>query len=756
MKISEGIAQIIAKRNAKVPALQKKKQQLEEILALVQGINSVRDGVLANAEKFDLNAETKFLIYSVNTMDFENAMKQLIQFYENTIERFSRHEISIAVVGSARQGKSQLLQSISSLDNSVIPAFANNDCTGASSVIKNVIGSPLKAEISFRNEFEMASAVQAYLDNIFGEGAIQLVSFDAIKTLSLSELESRIPKGSAKMTKFEHLKKYVEHFDEWKDLVHQSAITVTDPAEIQKYVAQHNGEKENSPARKNYYYYLAVKEAVISCEFQNPETGSIVLRDTIGLGDTSLGISDKMLETIGLYSDAAVIVRRPETATGKLDDSDERLYDELNQAFAKRNMGKWLFWLINHTANTSPYGDNGDRCDAFKAKLDSYDWSIAESQIIDVANTEQVNHQFLPSVLKILIENIDAVDEGILSEIQGLSDKVYADFKMIQDIIKKILVQGAVNTTDTTDFLDKRWDELYDSGLMKLLKEYCDELKEKQYDESIDFKNKVVNLLKDSSELLPTEEDLLTQLQKGGRNRGIDVYTMRMDMLRTEFTREFIHIDEEVFDVQVREFKKRIVEIFASDAGGKLGKLLPVSDFETPEEWLHAFVAKYFVKVRYEQFKIAFNMLADFSLSVRGFLMHRIRDRIDLLNPNGYIEQSISKEEEAKKLRLTLNRKLKDVKEELLQRFQDELFREPNRVFYAIISEFYDRINFSYQFNMKDASITWEKFYQEHLAEIWSDEFRDDMKLNALYQDWSNLSQSLSKVTKRDFTDIIL
>lgn len=751
MTISEGIAQIITKRNAKVPALEQKKTHLESILSQIKGINAIRDRMLANADKLKMSPEVKASIQSISTMSFENAMAQLIAFYNNTIDRFSRHEINIAVVGSARQGKSQLLQSISSLDNSVIPAFANNDCTGASSVIKNVPGSPLKADITFRDEFEMVQAVQAYLDNIFGDGSIRLGAFEDIRRLSVSDLEKKIEKGSAKKTKFDHLRKYIEQFDKWKDLVHKGHITISDPEEIQKYVAQHNGEKENSPSRENYYYYLAVKEAVISCQFSNPETGSIVLRDTIGLGDTSLGISDKMLETISVHSDAAVIVRRPETGTGKLDETDEKLYDELNKAFARRNMGKWLFWLINHTGTGSIYGDNSDRCDAFKAKLDSYDWSIAQSSIINVADKNDVNDIFLPSVLRILIENIDAVDDGIMIEMQGLADKAYSEFKSIQSVIKNILIQGATDVVDTTDFLDSRWNDLYDSGLMKLLKDYKNELSAKKDEESVEFKNKVIEILKSSVELIPSEDELLTQLQKGGKNRGIDVYTMRLDKLRTEFTRAFIDIDEEIFDSQVASFKKRIVDIFAEDNGGKLGHLMPISDYDSAEEWLLAFSDKYFVKSRYEQFKVAFVMLSEFSLTVRGFLMHRIRDRIDKLNPTGYDDQRMSDEDEAKKLKLSLSRKLKDVKEELLRKFQDELFREPNRVFYAIISEFYDRLNFSYHTNMKDAEKTWEKFYSEHLIEIWNDEFQDDMKLSELYKDWSELSKSLSKITKHDF-----
>ena len=755
MTISEGISQIIEKRNAKVPALKQKKEHLESILAQIQEINAIRDRMLENADKLKMSPDVRSSIQSISTINFDNAMRQLIAFYTNTIERFSRHEINIAVVGSERQGKSQLLQSISNLDNSVIPAFANDACTGASSVIKNVPGTTLRADISFSDEFEMAEAVQDYLNFIFGEGAIRLESFEGIKRLSFSDLEKRIPEGSPKKTKFNHLKKYIEHFEEWKDLVHKGHITITDPKEIQRYVAQQNGENEGSPLRKDYYYYLAVKEAIISCEFNNPETGSIVLRDTVGMGDTSLHINDKMLETISAHSDAAIIVRRPEIGTGKFDDKDENLYYELNKAFAKRNMGKWLFWLINHTTNNSIYGENYDRCEAFKTRLDSYNWSIAQSCIVNVADKREVNEQFLPTVLRTLINNIDAVDDGIMVEMQGLADKAYSEFKAIQGIIKNLLIQGATDVVDTTDFLDNRWDELYDSGLMKLLKDYKDELSDKKDEESVDFKNKVVEILKNSVNLLPSEAELLTQLKKGGRNRGADVYIMRLDKLRTEFTREFINIDEEIFDAQVAAFKRRIVDIFTADNGGKLGHLLPVSDFDTTDEWLTAFAERYFAKSRYDQFKVAFVMLSEFSLTVRGFLMHRIRDRIDKLNPTGYDDQRLSDEDKAKKIRLSLSRKLKDVKEELLQKFQDELFREPNRVFYAIISEFYDRLNFSYQANMKDAEKTWEKFYNEHLIEIWSSEFQDDMKLSELYRDWSELSESLSKISKQDFASNI-
>lgn len=753
MSISENISEIISKRKEKVPRLLEKKKELEEIEQEIESLDLIRQNMLEKKDQLKIGSEVRDALYNINTTDFENSINRLLKSYEDTIARFSRNEINIAVVGTARQGKSKLLQAISNLDNKVIPAFSDSDCTGASSVIKNMPGQPIRAEIRCRSEIEMVEAVQAYLDNIFGNDFLKLESFESIGKLSVIDLEKEIPRGSEKTTKFEHLKKYIEHFDEWKELIHKREITVTKPEEIQKYVAQHNDEKENSPQRENYYYYLAVKEAVIFCEFNNSDAGSIVLRDTIGLGDTSLGISEKMLETIGVHSDAAIIVRRPETATGKLDNSDEKLYEELNRVFGQRNMGKWLFWLINRTGKDSPYGDNYDRCEAFKAKIDSLNWSIAQISIVDVNDKNAVNNDFLPSVLNLLIQNINDIDRGIMIGVQKKSDEAFSEFKKLQGALKKVLISGASEVIDKADFMDEKWDELYESGLMKLLKEYKEELEKKKAEESVEFKNKVIEILKHSNELIPSEQELVQQLKKGGKNRGIDVYTMRLDKLRTEFTREFINIDEEVFDKQVEAFKSRIVEIFASDQGGKLGHLMPVSDYSTPDEWLKKFADRYFNKVRYEQFKVAFIMLSEFSLTVRGFLMHRIRDCIDRrLNPTDYGVEYESDVDEAKKLKLNMSKKLKSVKEELLQKFQDELFKEPNSVFYAIISEFYDRINFSYQEKFKDAENIWEKFYVDHIEEIWSDEFEEKMRLNDMYKDWTQISDIFSKISKNNFT----
>ena len=59
---------------------------------------------------------------------------------DRLITRFSRDTVNISVIGLARQGKSTLLQSITQLPDSIIPAASGSDCTGAKSVIFNAKG----------------------------------------------------------------------------------------------------------------------------------------------------------------------------------------------------------------------------------------------------------------------------------------------------------------------------------------------------------------------------------------------------------------------------------------------------------------------------------------------------------------------------------------------------------------------------------------------------------------------------------------
>ena len=754
MALREEVDKIIERRKEKIPAIKEAFDRVQGITEKVKSVDTLRGEMLQNSERFGIDTDVRAKIEELNIYEYLEAFQILQSKYDEVIERFNKDEINIAVVGAARQGKSKLLQSVCGLDDYTIPAFVSDDCTGATSVIKNVpgMGENVSAKINFMTESEMVNCVQKYLDTIFIDKSERVGSFNSIGTLNLDELEKKIRSGAPEITKFEHLSKYVKHFNEWKKMVEQGSVVVNNKEEIQQYVAQHNGKEEGTPERKDYYYYLAVKDVTISCEFTNSDVGKIVLRDTIGLGDTSLGIEDKMLEAIGGHSDAAIIVRRPEVGTGKFDANDEKIYDKLFNKFENRNMDKWLFWLINKTEQGSVYGDNENRCMAFDKKIREKGWKIADHLIVNVADENSVNDNFENKILKKLIENIDAIDEGILEEIREQTQVVYNKYSEVQNAIDAVLLSESVKNIDRNEFLDNKWKTFYERTLMKALKGYKEELEQKQDEECEEFRKSIEKILSQAKQLVPSKESLLEDLEAGGNNRPFEVYSHSLDKLRNDFTEKFIKVDELIFDKQVREFKERIVDIFAEDDCGRLKYVIPLAKDNDKVSWLKSVSDKLFDKNRYSQFNTAFGMIYEFDLSVRGFLMHRIRSRIDRLEGSGYQTKESAVTEIAEEIHRTLERRVKDVCEEIKDEMKEGFYKDPNRIFYAVAAEFYDRLNFSYTENSnQDVENSWKSLYRDHCHEVWRTEFQENQDMSDLYNSWSMLVNQLRENKIQDF-----
>ena len=752
MALRDEIDRIISRRREKIPALRSRYEKVHELYDGIEKVKDLKQEMLENSTRMNITQDVYDKIKAIDTSGFAAEFREFADRYNEIENRFGRDEINIAVVGAARQGKSRLLQSISNLDNKVIPAFEADDCTGTTSIIKNVPGSAVSAEINFMTESQIVECVQKYLNDIFGNSE-RIGSFSQIGRLDINSLKSKMEKGSPKSAKFEHLRKYVEHFDEWSPMVNRGHITVTDANEIQKYVAQHNGENESSPKRQNYYYYLAVRDVTISCSFRNADAGKVVLRDTIGLGDTSLGIKDKMVAAIREHSDAAIIVRRPEAGTGKLDETDNEIYTTLYESFnCRNNMDKWLFWLVNKTSSSSLYGSNEARCEAFDKKVKDMDWKIAGHYIVDVSDGNAVNDIFSNRILRTLTQNIDDIDAGIMLELNMQLDKLYHEYEKIQNSIADILVVES-GKIDKDEFLAQKWRSFYERNLMGALKKLRDELDTKREIECDEFRRTVESILQNAVKMVPAVQDIQNSLLLGGRNRNFEVYATCIDKLRNDFTAMFLGVDEFIFDKQLKMFKEKVVDIFAQDEGGRLKNVVPL-DESRKVEWLGDVSEQLFDKNRYSQLKTAFMMLRDFKLTVRGFLMHRIRSRIDRLDfekdsDMQFIDGSV--EDVARYMHKSIEKKCRTVCEEIEDDMRDGFYKDPNRILHAVMAEFYDRINFSYTDNKQVIEEVWRSLYRENCQAVWAEEFQNSMEVTDLYNRWSEVITLLKGYKRDDF-----
>lgn len=755
MSIANEVNEIIQRRNSKVHILEEHENRLREISESLDVLQKQKKWMLENSGNLRLSNEVLDCIQELDIRLYQTKWNEVQRMIYELRERFSRETINIAVVGGARQGKSKLLQSISGLDDRVIPAFSTSDCTGTTSMIKNVPGKTLSAEISFRTEREMMQVVQTYLDKMLGEGVERIESFQEIKGLEnkLKEIEKKL-EGSPESAKFEHLKKYVNKFDRWSDYVRKGKTEiVTNPDDIKKFVAQHNGKAENDPDRDNYFEYLAVKKAVVSCEFNYADAGKIILQDTIGLGDTSIGIEQAMFDTLQRDSDAAIIVKRPEVATGKIDSKDVELYAQLNKKLSSRNMGKWLFWLINNTKGL-PYGDNTDRCQAVKEKIKSYGWDLAGYEVVDVSDEENVNNGFLRNVLTTLVKNIDSIDEGLVNELNSVVEEMYFEYEKLQEKVQGVLFSELKNSVNVSKKVDDVWDNFYTNGWAKRLREYKENWKEKAAKENVKYREYIEKILLNAREDIPDIDTLVWELKGGAISGPGQVFMKNINKLRTGFTEKFLDIDEEIFEELIRKMKEDIVDIFVDEDGARMKFIRDVDENRPKEEWLSYAIEEIFINDDDIQIKKAFYVLEDFKLTVRGFLMHKVRSRVSRLEieNRGFSisEDEEDKEEQAKEIRRLLDRKLKETCEELMDELS-EIYKEPHQIVYSIIQEFYDRLGFSVTYSNLMIENRWKSLYREYCTKVWEDEFKEQKMRSEIYGKWEQLRNELSKYSKVDF-----
>lgn len=749
MSIANEVNEIIQRRNSKVHILEEQEERLRKVNENLEALQKQKKRVLGNSSNLKLSSEVLDCIQDLDTKSYQIKWNEVQRKIGELKERFSRESINIAVIGGARQGKSKLLQTISGLDDRVIPAFTSSDCTGTTSMIRNVPGGSLCAEISFRTEKDMMQIIQTYLDAILGKDEERIESYREIAKIDLDGIEERLG-GNPEVVKFEHLKKYVQKFEEWSSYVEAGKIEIVkDPDEIKKFVAQHNGKDENDPDRENYFRYLAVKKAVVSCEFNYADAGKIILQDTIGLGDTSLGIEEAMFDTIQRDSDAAIIVKRPEVASGRFDKSDSDLYELLNKKLKNKNIEKWLFWLINNTKG-EPYGDNTNRCQAVEEKVKKY--SLAGYKIVDVSDMKQVNDEFLHKVLMTLVKNIDGIDEGYVEELNLVIEELYFEYEKLQEKVRGILFNELKNSANVSGIIDDEWENIYSHGFAQKIKNYRDEWKNKSKEENIAYKNYIETILLNARKKIPDIDRLVWELEAGGHRGQLDVYSHNLEKLRNEFTEEFLDIDEEVFDDLIRQMKEDIVDIFAEEDGGRLKFVVSVDKNKPKAEWLSYAIDEIFVKEGDIQIRKAFHVLDKFKLTVRGFLMHKVRLRVSRLEPENsefYVSNAGSKEDMANEIYRFLDKKMKDTCEELRDELV-EMYREPHQIIYSIIQEFYDRLSFSVTANQKVEN-RWKSVYREYCPKIFEDKFKDQKMRSEIYGEWEQLRNKLSKYSKADF-----
>lgn len=640
--------------------------------------------------------------------------------------RFNRDSINIGVIGRAGQGKSRLLQSLTGLSSNEIPTGDRGHCTGVRSTILHQPEIETYGEISFHTEHSFLEEIIApyYQDLSLGEVPFSL---DEFARYPLPSRPSNLVNTAVAEGKYEYLQRYRDYLPQYRHLLGKSTPIKIDKAQIREYVAQ-----DNLAGERVYHNYLAVKEAKIYCSFPHADVGQIALIDMPGLGDTGVGDEKRLIETLAQDVDIVLMVRLPRPPRDYWGDVDLQLYDTASQALTILPFKQWSFLVLNQTQINSPIGNNSIYCQDLESDREKKGLYFADCIKVNCADASAVNQELLEPVLNYLVNGISELDTQYISscreQVFYLQQQVAAQLQQAS-----IVFQGFAQNHNYfplfSDLFEDLWLEIT-SGLEGLLQE----LRAERDLENLAFKQQVeaaVTACREDNGI-PTESEIeKLRHSKGGYPNA---YYQYLNEVRAHLSQHFLLLDD-VLKGEINKVKTQVAKILIEQ--GRLGNLTVARDAE-----LISAIAQ-IIPDNLKRLKLGFETLAQFDLSYRGLIQHRIRQHLDDLTPDETSLQ-LSASPSAQEVLSCLN----SLHSEAVYKCEtalDDLLAEPNQAAFAIVEEFLDRI-----LRAKQVRQEWLKFLQENYNQVWVEEFKQFDHNSRISQQWMADVESAIKANQKN------
>lgn len=724
MTRADRIAQIIEQRQPLARRIGSVISNLESLRTVLHDIESYRQHLL---QKVD-NAEVTQNLNAIDLVTPHHQLTQELGVLEKLQARFTRDTLNIGVVGRISQGKSTLLQSITGLGNDIIPARGGGEpCTAVKSVVHHRPGQETQAKITFHS---VSSLFKEVILPYFEKLSLRPVPRD-FENFIRTPFEHPEPNDATKIALLNRLKS--DYYDKasYRNLLGIEPIIVS-ANEIKGYVTHFN-ESYNSNNFKN----LAVKEVEIYCDFANSDVGKIALVDIPGLGDLVLGDKALMLKALGQEVDTVLFIRFPNPIGDALGMEDTNLYDDASVALT--DLQERAFMVFNQIKNNQ---ESENICRIFQSQISGLGIRVVESFIVDCSNPDEVNQLVLDKVLNYLSTTITSLDNRLASSYQERLLEIQHNINVEINKARNLLGSRTPNNDLVvfTPLFDELWNDLA-NGLQLLLKN----LREQREDEDIDFKNKVEEVLKNcrSNTGLPTIEEIheLAAVKGGYPN----AYFEYLNELRPHLSQHFLCLDDGLQKSLVR-VKSQVATVLIEK--GKLGVLTDARDFTLLKNIADLIPEKVFAQNNSE-LKFGFRLLADFELSYRGMIQHRIRQHLDILTPNEPESPLLSNAPSAEQVLLNLKTAYFQAAYNC-ENVLNDVLREPSQAAFAIVEEFLDRI-----LRVRNIRNEWLVFLYEYRSEIWPSVFKDLADQSRLQREWLDVIEKVNTANQLSLIQFI-
>lgn len=465
------------------------------------------------------------------------------------------------------QGKSTLLQSLTGLNNDVIPALQGKACTAARSTIFHEVGGSTTAEIEFHSKASfLKEVILPYYDKL---------GLDPKPTSFKEFAHSEIPRLSSPhqtdVNIYNNLRYYHANVERYRDWLERGVYTIHDPSQVANYVSQ---KYDAQTYRVINYECLAVKHVKIRCPFPSDEIGDIALVDVPGLGDFRLGDEAIAIEALAQEVDFILFIRKPSKDRASLEQNDTQLYDLANQAL--NDLPSRSLFVLNVDRNR----ENEINCQSQKRDIESgtVKMPVLECTLADCSSPEEANSKVLQVVLDNLRSNITELDKNYawnkLQDLQRAIAELKNQLASARDVlpdIDKYELEKKYNKWITQKFWGTLTKEL--EQLLKQLYSTRDKPDE-------NLKSQIESVIQECQENPP----LLTVEDIEGKNYEMgsyfSAYTEYLGEVRTGLSQKFLDIDKGL-KKSITDTKEKVVKVLVEKCS--LGGLSAARD---PEEFL--------------------------------------------------------------------------------------------------------------------------------------------------------------------------
>lgn len=730
------------------------KERCADILKRLNQYQSFYDSVISELNSSDsiytmLSQENPELSDSIYQAQAKNAIEDcqnVLRECSDLEKRFGRDELRIGVIGQAGTGKSTLLQSISGLPSLIIPTSDKDHCTGAKSLIVNADIEDVVAEVDCMSEVELLELIGKYL--VYLGSTLRINSMTDLLNCSFSQVEASIPNhnaASADMNaKLEHLRKYVEHAADYAQHIGQR-YEEKDEKQIRKFVAQQNEQDERT------YDYLAVKEVRINTKYPYADAGKIVLVDTVGMGDTALGIEESMIKTLREDCDAAIRLRRTDgVRSGSMSQEEIDLSDIINKHTEGRMPEKWFFMFQNYIKSSTTSAANIESTSEHLRRMsEKGNMKVALIDYCDCSDKKEVEERMLIPVLQTLTQNLKEIDEMLITT---LNEKLGILHESIATLLERISAIRKVRFSNNESF-GSLFDELYKNlELPRALRVLQRELSTSVGEISEPLNTAIKGVAKKYRSFMPTVDDINYQLESGTKaGHGGDVHSFYANKTRTAVLAGYEEVCGDCLIVMQDEVKRKILEIIFDENLGRLSLLPCVSQLEHSSVEDQAEALIHYTVDKYPLFGAALQYVLDYVISIQGLIDYMVNENISLLDPDhkkfiGINFEGVSESEKPNEIYQYIFDALEKAHRGLHQDITRlELLLIPNNSHYTRLRNFIEKIIF-------DEAGESEKrnFYRDHMEWLWPNECGNIADKDKIAAQWKEQQQLLEMNSSQD------